>query len=37
LSLDLSGGDMPELDVAALNTFIDMSVAVDEDPHFAGD
>jgi len=38
LSLDFSGGDMPELDVAALTTLIDMSVVgADEDPHFAGD
>jgi hypothetical protein len=38
LSLDFTGGDMPQLDVAALTTLIDMSaVGADEDPHFAGD
>jgi len=38
LSLDFTGGDMPQLDVAALTTLIDMSVVgADEDPHFAGD
>lgn len=38
LSLDFTGGDMPQLDIAALTSLIDLSaVAADEDPHFAGD